>query len=440
MSRLRRQNTLVIQPIQQHDLPHPGPSTTHPSHPSTANASSSTSRALPTTSEATPATANVVTTTTNSLPDTSPSLQFYADEEAPFDGGASDVRVAVQNLGQKPNILPREMGTLKRADLEAADTVSLKRLAKILMVPHHKSREEIINHIFAQRAVVPKPRKHRSLRVAATEKGIVKRNGIDKGLARPGLKVVKDYNPHKEAISAKARQEMGPQSPVPTDVGSPPPNVADVPEPENRPSCILDKGKGVDRSLDGDNSVAPSPYERPARVPLGRLVPADFSRPGMPTPAESTSDSDDYEPEVIENEVDPTQGEDSRRVYTYPPPNPQSPGWLATMGWRIQQETEGLTQEVDSVRATIDAAVVQGSLTDAELRRVRETYRKLAESIGRVAGPQFMQRLFERALEIEGELEPFEEDTYVDEDRGENQALPVEQYAYNPAEGAQAQG
>ncbi|OSC96979.1 hypothetical protein PYCCODRAFT_1205437 [Trametes coccinea BRFM310] len=452
MSRLQRQNTLGICTVtpsssQPSTLNRPSP---YPLHSSIANAS------VATTSNAVPATANAVPSSSFSHPESSSSLLSSADEEAPFASRPSDARVPVQDLGVKPNVLPREMGTLKRADLEVADTGTIKRIAQIVAVPSNLPREQMLEQIFAGRDVIPIPRKHRSLRVAATEKGIVVRTGIDKGLARPALKAIKGYNPHKEDIVAMARKEMGPQSPVPTEVGSPPPNPADLSLPEDRPTCILNKGKSVDRSVNGGDSVAASPYGRPTRVPLGRLVPADFSRPPIPTPMDSGSDyeSEDDEmypfeevraveemhafEEVREVEEDPSRDQDTGVEYTYPPSNPESREWLEEMGSQIQSDAKELFDKASGARNEITNIVAIGILVDHDLNAVEKMYRQLSQHITRVAGPRLMRRIKERAAEIE--LPPFEEDSYVDENRP--QAVPTGhpgQYVYDPAAGAHAQ-
>ncbi|CDO68518.1 hypothetical protein BN946_scf184998.g15 [Trametes cinnabarina] len=356
------------------------------------------------------ATSAVPATTTRTV------QQLSVDESAPFDAGASNVRYRVQNLGIPLNYLPREIGILKRVDLEKEDLVTLKRWCKLLMVPYHKSRSQILDNIFANRTVVPYlPRRHRSLRIAATEKGIVLRHGIDKGLARPALKIIQGYNPHKDEIAAKAREEMGPQSPVPTEVGSPPPSVAELPQPEHatrstaRCSCPLDKGKGVDRSRVEDETVVQSPYPRPTRVPFGQLRPADFSRNHRFEEPDTSSDpSYEYE----DTDQDAVHRQDTGLRYAYPPREPDDPSWLSNMRWGIEEDATHLDLSVQGVRDWIHGLCVEGNLAEAEALEVEGMYKLLSQHIAHVAGKDVMQKIIQRAKEIE--LPPFEVDDYTE--------------------------
>ncbi|KAJ8497026.1 hypothetical protein ONZ51_g710 [Trametes cubensis] len=211
-------------------------------------------------------------------------------EAAPLAASSSaigGVRVPVQNLGLKPNVLPPVVAYFTRNDLAKESAVELKRWAKMFMVPSHKKPSEILDHIFAERTFVPTYlRRGRSLRTAAVERGIVRRNNIDHGRPRTLLKSVKNYNPHKTAIVEKAREELGPQSPVPTEVASPPPELPTSPiqlpsparpaspaqeTPDSDGPSRIDKGKGVDRSGYEPEEEIESPFLRPSRVPLGQM-------------------------------------------------------------------------------------------------------------------------------------------------------------------------
>ncbi|KAI8976401.1 hypothetical protein BD414DRAFT_167820 [Trametes punicea] len=337
------------------------------------------------------------------------------------------------------------MGLLERKDLAKENMVTLKRWAKLLMVPAYKTRSEILDHIFANRKYVPYcPRRQRSLRVAATEKGIVKLNDIDRGKARTALKAIKGYNPHKDAISQKAREEVGPQSPVATDVGSPPRGRPSSLEPEvGSSSRRLDKDKGVDRGGDDEPVEAESPYPRPSRVPLGQLTAGRLAAQSLAFHSSliPTSDIEDLDmragvrsrplfgergdgggPGRIE---DPARGRDSGTEYIYPPRDAQKTDWLDLMGWGLEEDAKRLEQEVQRIRELVNSIVIEGTLAMVELDEDRAMYHKLLGYVEHVGGAKCAEYILRLAEEID--VPEYVEDDYVDPDE---MMPPEEEYDY----------
>ncbi|KAI0331561.1 hypothetical protein GY45DRAFT_607888 [Cubamyces sp. BRFM 1775] len=368
-------------------------------------------------------------------------------EAAPLAASSSavvDIRVPVQNLGLKPNVLPPVVAYFSRKDLAKESAVSLKRWAKMFMVPSHKKPSEILDHIFSGgREVVPAYlRRRRSLRTAAVERGIVRRHDIDYGRPRTMLKSVKNYNPHKPAIVEKAREELGPQSPVPTDVGSPPPEIPTSPMYPSRshpasptqgssasgPSCI-DKGKGVDRGGYGPEEEIESPFLRPSRVPLGQMSKDDLRRrTGVDvSPSDSAEQEhpdgsehgveyagEEQEAEDAEEYEDPARGRDTGTLYIFPPENPQKPRWLEDMRLALEQDGLSLQATLSGVRGGVDKVSSEVLIAEAEMEEECAEYTKFVEVIRRLAGPDVVKRIIETASQIE--VPEFEIDEYMEDE------------------------
>ncbi|KAI0367912.1 hypothetical protein BV20DRAFT_970012 [Pilatotrama ljubarskyi] len=316
------------------------------------------------------------------------------------------------------DVLPSEYVLLKREDLVDEPLPNLKRFAKMVMVPAHKTRKEILDAIFSHRNTVPYcPRKHRSLRTAAVERGLIKRHGIQPERPCIEAKMIRGHNPHKKAIWRKSTERPPGQPLTPTE------SVASTrqatPEPEEEQSAplpALDKGKDVDRG-DMNTEEIESPFPRPTRVPLGQISEAEFGERFGGQPPEPSEHDD-------QAEDDPSRGKDSGTVYTYPPPGGEGSHWLPFMRWGIKDDARRLNEELERVREVIDKALVEITLAESEVDEEWKMYDKLLTHIGRVAGPEFVQFLRERAEAIE--LPEYEEDDYAEQEYEHDEML-VEQ-------------
>ncbi|KAI0667450.1 hypothetical protein C8Q78DRAFT_994137 [Trametes maxima] len=285
------------------------------------------------------------------------------------------------------------MAHLTRESLENADMVTVKRWAKLLMVPHHKGRAEILDAIFSHRTIVPYPlRKYRSLRVAATEKGIVQRYNIDRqGKMRFAEKRVKGKNPHKVSILREARNKEAPHR------GRLEAQLVDGEDMATRFSRD-EKGKGVDRG-DLPSSDVESPFERPGRFPLGQLTEEEIG----------TRFCTRLQPEQSDDEE-----EEEDRVYTYPPPNPMDPEWLTSMQRTLSHDVEDLTANITRIRQEINQAVVDITLADVEMDVECKLYGEFLTRVEHVGGPAVMRAL--QAMMDTIQVPEYELDEYPSDD------------------------
>ncbi|KAI0641754.1 hypothetical protein C8Q79DRAFT_929764 [Trametes meyenii] len=306
-----------------------------------------------------------------------------------------------------PTVPQAGMAHLTRESLENADMVTVKRWAKLLMVPHHKGHSEILDAIFSHRAIVPYPvRKHRSLRIAATEKGIVKQYNIDsQGKMRFAEKRVKGKNPHKGAILREARSKDGPplrtaQSLTPTEPPTPS-SGGQVDKEELAPRFSRkEKGKGIDRG-DLASPDVESPFERPGRVPLGQLTEEEIG----------TRFCTRLQPE----ENDDEEAEDS--TYAYPPPDPMDHRWLTNMQLTLSREVEKLSFDIGRIRQEVADAVVQVTLADAEMDVECKLYTDFLTRVEHVGGPEVMKAL--QAMMDTIQVPEFEPDNYESDNEEE---------------------
>ncbi|KAI0776949.1 hypothetical protein BD413DRAFT_669056 [Trametes elegans] len=323
----------------------------------------------------------------------------------------SSAEVPVQYVG-RPSLSAGTLSSIegsssraRRVDLQRLDRASLEHYAKLYKVdPYGKTNAEIIDAVFHdEREVVPAfLQRERSLRVAAAEHPIVERLGIDGGRARSNKKAIRGNNPHKAAITRRAREtEYPPPSPAATQVGSPadtlPPSpfrnfnehedMLEQADSSDAGPSRRDKGKGVDRGP--PSPTAPSPFTRLSRVPLGQIGPDVFSS-SLPA----------FQEEVDDNPA-------------YAVPDATT---LHEMADGLQGDSAEVQAEIDRIRLIVNELVVQANLAEYEAEEALEAYRALLSHVDELAGPEFAVFVRNEAAAVV--VPDLEEWNYDDESQG----------------------